>query len=318
MGGPFLDICRFSYDLYPDWVSRLKEDSGIDPEFLHSGSLGLAFDDDEKTLQEMEKKVTAQGFKSEWLSPAEARKKEPNLSPNIKAVWHLPHTRQVRPPRLTQALLKVVEKRGGVLRPEEEVLGFTREGNRVREVQTSRDRYEVESVVLAGGAWSKGLAERLGVSLPVRPVRGQVVLYRAQPGLLGHVLFSMAAYLVPRLDGRIYVGSTLEEAGFDKSVTTEAVASLTQGALGALPVLKDALVEATWSGLRPAPLDGLPYMGPVPGFENFWAATGHFTHGILLSAATGELMASLVAGQKPSQDLSAFALDRKLHPTAGI
>src|SRR6185369_11942708 len=128
--------------------------------------------------------------------------------------------------------------------------------------------------------------------------RGQVVLYRAQPGLLGHVLFSMAAYLVPRLDGRIYVGSTLEEAGFDKSVTTEAVASLTQGALGALPVLKDALVEATWSGLRPAPLDGLPYMGPVPGFENFWAATGHFTHGILLSAATGELMASLVAGQK--------------------
>jgi glycine oxidase len=318
-GGAFLNLCRLSYDLYPGWVKRLKDESGIDPEFLSSGSLGLVFNDSEEMMvREMEGKAAANGLQGEWLSPAEARRREPQLSDRLKSVWYLPQTRQVRPPRLTRALLKVLQDKGAVLREKEEVRGFSRQGNRIIGVETAQTQYEADEVLLAGGAWTKGLSEILGFSIPVRPVRGQVVLFQAEPGLLKHVLFSANAYLVPRLDGRIYVGSTLEEAGFDKSVTAEAVAGLTKGAISALPALERAKVESTWSGLRPGSMDGLPYLGRVPGFDNFWAATGHFTHGILLAAVTGRLMAQALTGKKPELDMDSFALDRQPPLMSGV
>jgi glycine oxidase len=139
---------------------------------------------------------------------------------------------------------------------------------------------------------------------------------------LSHILFSGLLknfiYLVPRSDGHLYVGSTLEEADFEKNTTPEGMEKLKKGACGLLPGLSQQWIEDTWSGLRPGSVDGWPYLGTLPGFENLWAATGHFTHGILLSAATGFLMAEALTGARPSLDLTPFALDRKPHPAAGI
>jgi glycine oxidase len=311
LGGDFLELSRFSYGLFPEWTERLKKDSGIDPEFHLCGSLGLVFNPEEEVvIREIESQTTPNGLKSEWLSPAEARRKEAHLPAQLRAAWYLPQTCQVRPPRLVQALLKVLEKGKAILREDQEVRGFITQGSRIIGVETSAAKYEAEQFVLAGGAWTGGLLDILGIALPMKPVRGQVVLFKAEPGLLRHVLFSSTAYLVPRLDGHIYVGSTLEEAGFDKSVTKEAISNLTQGAYRALPPLEKATVEATWAGLRPKALDDKPTLGLVPGLENLWIASGHYTHGILLSAATGILMAQALSGGATKLPLEPFRLDR--------
>ncbi len=320
VGGVFLDLCRLSYDLYPDWTSRLKKESGVDPEFLPSGSMGLAFSDgEEKAFREMEKKVFGGGWEGQWLSGAEVGRREPALSPEVRSAWILPQTRQVRPPRLNQALIRTLQGRGVELREGEEAEDLLYgEGKRVRGIRTSKGPLEADQVVLAGGAWTGAFSKKTGVSLPVRPVRGQVVLFQGEPGLFKSVLFSSNAYLVPRLDGRVYVGSTLEEAGFDKSVTQEAVSRLTQGAWQAVPALKKAKVEAVWAGLRPASPDGWPYLGTLPGFENLWVASGHFTHGILLSAVTGHLMAQALSGERTDIPLEPFRVGREPHPSGGI
>jgi len=311
-GGPFLDLCRFSYNLFPEWTERIKKESAVDPEFLLCGSLGLVFNGEEENIIKGIESVTSfNGLKSEWLAPQAALLKESHLSEKLKAAWYLPQTCQVRPPRLAQGLLKVLERGKAVLREGEEVRGFMKQGSRILGVETNAGKYEADQVLLAGGAWTGGLLDILGISLAVKPIRGQVVLFKSEPGLLRHVLFTSTAYLVPRLDGHIYVGSTLEEAGFDKSVTKEAVAALTRGAYRALPLLERAKVEMTWSGLRPKAADDKPYLGIVPATENLWVAAGHYTHGILLSAATGRLMAQAILGEKPERDLGPYALDRK-------
>ncbi len=210
---------------------------------------------------------------------------------------------------------KALGKGKAILREEEEVRGFIRQGSRIIGVETSSGKYEGEQVLLAGGAWTGGLLDILGISHPLKTDRGQVVLLKAETGFLRHVLFSSTAYLVPRLDGHVYVGSTLEEAGFDKSVTKEAIANLTRGAYRALPFLEKATVEATWAGLRPKALDDKPLLGLVPGLENLWVASGHYTHGILLSAATGHLMAQALSGEKTRLPLEPFPhVDRAAFP----
>jgi glycine oxidase len=312
MGGDFLRLCRLSYDLFPHWVERMKQDSGIDPEYLLCGSLGLVFNgEEENVIKHIESITSFNGLQSEWLTPKAAWQREGHLSDKLKAAWFLPQTCQIRSPRLAQALLKVLEKGKATLRENQEVRGFIRQGEKILGVKTSSGDLEADQVLVAGGAWTGGLLDILGISIPMKPIRGQVVLFKAEPGLLRHVLFSSSAYLVPRLDGRIYVGSTQEDAGFDKSTTKEGIEKLTQGAYRAIPALEKTKVEATWSGLRPKGVDDLPSLGKIPGVENLWIAAGHFTHGILLSAATGHLMAQALLGEKPDLDLSSFAPDRK-------
>ena len=323
VGGAFYSLCKKSYDLFPEWAARLKRESGVDPELLDSGSLDLAFNDEEEaSIRQLESNLKTFGLSGEWLNPSQAAQKEPGLSTLLKSVFHFRHTRQVRPPRLTRALLQVLQKAGAVLREVEPVEGWILQGRRVTGVKTAKGTVEGDAVVLASGAWSGLLAEKNGLRLDSKPFRGQVVMFRTQPKALKHILFTglqkAFTYLVPRLDGHIYVGSTLEDAGFEKTTTPEGMEKLKSGAVRVLPSLSQQLIEDTWAGLRPGSVDGWPYLGRVPGTEGLFVATGHFTHGILLSAVTGHLVSQLVSDQRPDLDLMPFALDREPHPVAGI
>lgn len=323
VGGAFFDLCRRSHSLFPEWVERLKKESGVDPELLDSGSLDVAFNDEEENaIRQMEASLGAFGLSGEWLTPAQALQKEPRLSPKAKSAFYLKETHQVRPPRLTRALIQVLQKGGALLREVEPVEDFLLKGNKFVGVRTTKGVIEGDGVVLASGAWSGLLAGKMDRPLPVKPFRGQVVMFRTKPGTLKHILFTgiqkAFTYLVPRRDGHIYVGSTLEDAGFDKSTSPEGMEKLKVGAAKILPSLSQQLIEDTWAGLRPGSVDGWPYLGAVPGLEGVWLATGHFTHGILLSPATGLLMSQAVMGERPAMDLSAFAPDREPHPVAGL
>ncbi|HVZ80084.1 MAG TPA: glycine oxidase ThiO [bacterium] len=323
VGGEFFSLCRSSYDLFPEWTARLKKESGTDPELIHSGSLDVAFNDaEEAALQKMENNLRAFHLQGERWSPAEVRKREPALSAEARSILFFAKTSQVRPPRLTRALVQSLQKGGAILREVEPVERFLTQGRKVTGVKTSQGILEGDSIVLAAGAWSGGLLREAGKDLVQKPFRGQVVMYRAQPGTLKHILFTGVekgfTYMVPRADGHIYVGSTLEDAGFEKTTTPEGLTKLKTGAHKLVPGLSQQWIEDTWAGLRPGSLDGWPYLGRVPGFDNLWAATGHFTHGLLFSAVTGRLMAQALSGERTDLDLSPYALDREPHPVAGL
>ncbi|HET9869309.1 MAG TPA: FAD-dependent oxidoreductase, partial [bacterium] len=319
VGGAYFDLCRLSFDLFPEWIERLRAEGGLDCEYLESGSLDLAYDDkDGEALAKLEKKMAAQGLAGRRLTGAQAREKEPALSPDVQSAFFLGSTRQVRPPRLTRALLAALQKQGAELRELERVKGFLVRGRAITGVETHRGLLEADAVVLATGAWTGLWGEKFKRVIPVKPVRGQVVLFQTPPGFLKHILFSPLAYLVPRRDGRLYVGSTLEEVGFDKSTTSSALERLKRGARRALPGLEDLLLEDSWAGLRPGSPDGWPFLGKFPEWEGLFIAAGHYTHGFLLSAATGRLLAQAILGETPEMDLGPFALGRRPHASVGL
>ncbi len=205
----------------------------------------------------------------------------------------LPDFAQVRNPWHLRALIAACEMVGVDLRPH---TPFRRE-------QLSPNR----PTLVASGAW----AAELLPPLPVRPVRGQIVLFRCERLPFNRILMHGKRYLVPRHDGRVLVGSTEEpDAGFVKANTSEGVEGLKQFAFELCPELRHAEVEKTWSGLRPGSADGLPYIGPVPGIQNVWAAVGHGRAGVQLSLGTAELVAHLIAGTPTALPAHAFQLDR--------
>ncbi len=323
VGGSLMELCKRSYDLFPEWTERLKKDSGVDPEYQNCGSYDVAFTEaEEMSIRRLENNLKTFSLTGQWYDPAKALALEPTLSPQVRSVFSFAQTGQVKPPRLSRALLKTLQKAKADLREFEQVEDFLLKGKQFLGVRTNKGIIDADGVVLATGAWSAALAEKLGVQLTAKPYRGQVVMYRGQPKALKHILFHSGplgiTYLVPRMDGHVYVGSTLEDVGFDKSTTPEGLEKLKKGAVQLVPGLSQQLVEETWAGLRPGSIDGWPYLGAVPGLDGVWMATGHYTHGILLSAVTGEVMAQLVTGERPSVHLHPFALDREPHPVSGL
>jgi glycine oxidase len=177
---------------------------------------------------------------------------------------------------------------------------------RLRGVSTASGAYDADTVLLAGGPWTNALARRLGATIPVRPVRGQMLSLDGPRTPLRHMVWGSNAYLVPREDGQTYVGATVEEAGFRKHTTRAAIASLHRGAGELIPGLRTATRRRAWAGLRPGSPDGMPIMGRLPGWQNVWVSTGHFRNGILLAPVSGLLVAKSIAADKPDPQLVTF------------
>jgi glycine oxidase len=301
----------------------LKRESGVDPEFVRSGSLDLAFNEEEEaSILSMEKSMGACGEKGAWLTPKEVLKLEPSLSPHLKSAFFVEGTSQIRPPRLGKALLESLQSKGTQLKDREPAEDFILRGNRITGVKTPKGTLEADQVVLTAGPWTGALCEKLQFSIPTQPIRGQAVLFKDDPGRVRRILFTGIGknfvYMVPRLDGHLFVGSTLENAGFEKAVTPEGEEKLERGARFLCPHLTPDRVEYRWSGLRTGSVDGWPYLGTLPGLENVWLATGHYTHGLLQSAITGRLMAQVLAGEKPDLSLEPFTPARQPHSKVGL
>lgn len=314
---PYEQLAAWSAELHPRWAEQLRAETGIDTGYRRSGGLYLAFSEAEAgTLHGLLESVWHPGrVEAAWLAPDDLARIEPALSPGITrrlaGAAYLPGEAQLRNPWHVRALVEACRRHAVGLHPQVPVEDIERTGDHVTAVVTSRGRTPVDRVVVAGGAWSGRLAQRLGASIFVRPVRGQMVLFHEPRPTLTRIVNVGTRYLVPRGDGRVLAGSTEEETGFEKGNTPEAVAELTDFARDLVPALREAPVEATWSGLRPASGDGLPYLGRVPGLKNAFVATGHFRAGLQLSPATAVVLAALVRGEWPQLDLSPFALDRR-------
>jgi glycine oxidase len=316
-------IAGLAYELHPQWSERLREETGIDNGYRRCGGLYLATDaQGEQELQWHGDYWRALEVSAERLSSAEVAQLEPALAPNGKsstirsALW-LREEAQLRNPRHLKALEAGCRQRGVRISADTTAEGFDVRGGRVHAVRTSNGLLSAETVCVAGGAWSGDLLVQLGVSAALRPIRGQMVLLACPRPPIERVVNVGRRYLVPRDDGRVLVGSTEEDAGFQKCTTAEGVAGLLRFALELAPTLSDAVVERTWAGLRPETPDGRPYIGRIPGLDNAFVATGHFRQGLLLSPATAVVLGQLMRGETPQVALDEFRADRNVGRSGG-
>jgi glycine oxidase len=308
---PTVDLRSWSAVLYPEWSAALAEETGIDNGYRRTGGVDVA-----RTSREDQELRTAagrwrvEGIVYERMAPRDFARVEPALSPELLSAYFLPDRAQIRNPRHLKALVSSAASRGVGLRPGVEVLGFDVDGGRVTAVRTAEGRLPCGVAVVAAGPWSAALLEGVGVRVPTPPVKGEIVLLRGERPLLRRVVEHGKNYLVPRDDGRILIGATEEDAGFDVEPTTIGRQTLLDEAIRLCPILAEAEVERTWAGLRPGSIDTRPYLGHAPGLSNLIVATGHKRSGLQLAPATAEVIADLALGRPPRIDLTPFRPDR--------
>jgi glycine oxidase len=300
-----------SLDRFPAVVAELREQSGIDARLARSGILRVACDDATAArLRARAERLAAQGV--EWLDAAAARARAPGLGPALRGALWSPREGHVDAELLTTAYARAAQALGARVACGTPAVSLVREGPRVRGVRTPAGEWSAPWVVLATGPWAAETAAAFGLRapLPVRPVRGQLAVLRPAGAPLGTIAWGDAAYLVPQGDGRVRVGATEEEAGFECRTTAAGVRGLLDAATALVPALGDAAFEGAEAGLRPGTPDGLPLLGPAPELDGLVLAVGHFRNGILLSPTTGILIADLVAGKPWPEGARAFRPDR--------
>lgn len=312
------DWAQLSRELNRQWAAALRQATGIDNELHTCGGTYLVSSDERLAeLTAIFEQWSRRGIEVESIDAGRLRELEPYLGESPQRLasrlggFHLPQEAQLRNPRHLKALVGGCESRGVRIVAPCAATSLEVDRGNLRRVITDRGRVECDQVVLAAGAWSEPIAGSLGIRLPVRPVRGQVILYEAErPAILRGNVHLDGYYAVPRRDGHILVGATVEEAGFNPSTTPEGIDSLARWGAFLTPRFEDIPVERTWAGLRPASPDGLPYIGRCPRVGNLWIATGHYRSGIQFAAATATVLADLVTGRPTPFDLHPFRLDR--------
>lgn len=302
-----------SIALFPDISAELRERTGIDNGYVRCGGLELRRSADALERQRIENLVReerGEGAHCDVLDVAQLHQLEPALSTELPGAVHFPDMAQVRNPRHLKALVAGCAALGVPLRPGCPAYALERAGERISAVVTPNGPFTADRILIAAGAWSDMLTQLVGWRTHIRPVRGQIAMLTPQPPVLRRILLAGDHYLVPRPDGRVLVGSTEEDVGFDTRTTAEAVQGLLGLALRLVPGLAGAPVERCWAGLRPGSPDGRPFLGPVPGWANLFVAAGHFRSGIMLSLGTALVMTELLLGRTPTVPLDAFRLDR--------
>jgi glycine oxidase len=275
-------LAHWSQDFYPQLGERLFAATGIDPQVHVTGLYWLDLDDQDDAV--------------------------PVLGSGFSRAIYMADVANVRNPRLVKSLKAALLAMPNVTLHEHcEVGGFIRDGECIVGVNSSAGEIRGDQVVLAAGAWSGELLKTLGLKLPVEPVKGQMILYKCAEDFLSSMVLAKGRYAIPRRDGHILVGSTLEREGFDKTPTDAALESLKASAVALIPELADAEVVGHWAGLRPGSPEGIPYIGEVPGFAGLWLNCGHYRNGLVLAPASCRLFVDVMLGREPVVDPLPYA-----------
>ncbi|PUB31283.1 glycine oxidase [Pseudomonas sp. GV105] len=297
-------LAHWSQDFYPQLAERLFADTGVDPEVHTTGLYWLDLEDEADALAW----AAREGRPLSKVDVSVAHDAVPVLGGGYSQAIYMANVANVRNPRLIKSLKAALLALPRVTIHEQcEVDGFVLDGDNVVGVNTPAGPVLGDQVVLAAGAWSGQLLDKLGLSLPVEPVKGQMILYKCASDFLSSMVLANGRYAIPRRDGHILIGSTLEHEGFDKTPTGSALESLKASAVELIPALADAEVVGHWAGLRPGSPEGIPYIGPVPGFNGLWLNCGHYRNGLVLAPASCQLFADLLLGHTPIIDPAPYA-----------
>lgn len=291
---PLQAMATASARMYPEFVHGLEDESGLKIDLRSEGTLFFPGADHDRALQQ-----------SHPL-PAPLEKLEPAFRTSHRLPLYL-QERCVDPRHLTAAAIAAARHRGVDFSSGDRVLAIEINNGKATGVRTNKTRFAASIVVNCAGAWAGQISPH---ALPTRPVKGQMLcVAMPRKNLVSHVVRTPDVYLIPRSDGRLLIGATQEEAGFDKQTVPETLQKLRKSALDLVPKLADARILEAWAGLRPGTPDKLPILGETatPGY---FVAAGHFRDGILLAPITARVMGQVIAGQKPEFDLKVFAADR--------
>ncbi|MGC9270873.1 glycine oxidase ThiO [Acidiphilium sp.] len=304
-------LSRESLGLWPAFAAEIEAASGCSVGLRREGTLVVALNrDDAAKLRHDLAFQRSQGIDLEWLTPGEAREREPYLAPQLAGAIFSPGDIQVDNRAVMAALRVAFQRAGGVLHEHATVERVATEGGCASGVVVAGEVHAADVVVLAAGAWSGGIDLPIARP-PVRPVKGQMLAVQMDPAapLLRHVVWAPKAYLVPRADGRLIVGATVEERGFDARMTAGGMYSLLDGAWRALPGIEELPLIETWAGFRPGSRDDAPILGPTA-LPGLMMATGHHRNGILLTPVTADALAATILDGAPDPRIAGFGIGR--------
>jgi glycine oxidase len=307
-GGILSPLCPWDYPdevtrltirsaaLFGAWAAALHEATGIDPEYEVSGML---------VLPPFDMQVARQWCAARSMPVQQVSATDYALPVQDNALC-LPQVAQVRNPRLMRALQKQVEMLGGRIIEQCEVREVLADKGYVAKLATSRGEFSAGNYIIAAGAWSRKVMGRYALHLDVRPMRGQMLLFKFDVPPVHHVVLQGEVYLIPRRDGHLLVGSTLEDAGFDRRTTDTARNMLQQRAQGLLPQLHNMSPVRHWAGLRPASPRNIPAIGRHPNLKNLYLNTGHFRYGVTMAPASAEILLNEITGKPQSFDVEPY------------
>ncbi|MCQ8128484.1 NAD(P)/FAD-dependent oxidoreductase [Methylomonas rivi] len=304
--GAISDLVVASLQSYPGLSRELLDTTGIDPEWTPCGMLICKNPDYDLAIQ--------------WCNTRHISYQDPPaaLLEHIdtlcdRPLW-LPGIAQARNPRLLKSLKAYLLQNGVRFIENTGITGVEIENRRLQTIHTFEQSFSPNQAIICAGAWSADFLNRwlpqASISLQIQPVRGQMLLFDAQPDTLKHMILDGDHYLIPRRDGKILAGSTVEQAGFTKITTAEAGEQLYNFAIGLMPELKKHPVCAHWAGLRPGTPKGIPYIGFHPDVDNLSVNAGHFRNGLVMGPASARLLADLILQRQPSLDPAPYALNR--------
>ena len=297
---------RASLQLYPEFVATVEEISGQSAGYRARGTLEALFSTDaQEKLSTIIALHHGLGLRAEPVRAEDAREMEPALSPDLEVAVFRPDEACVDNRALTKAVLTAAERSGVKTFAASNVQSITKNGGHCEGLLVDGEKVPSQWTVIAAGCCSAEI-EGAAQYAPVRPAKGQMIALRAKDLSIERVLWSDHVYLVPRNDGRILAGATVEYVGFEKKVTAGGVQKIITAGLQLAPALADAQIEETWAGLRPDPPDHLPIIGPTD-LDGLLIATGHFRSGILLAPITAQLIRDWITTQSVSQDWTRFS-----------
>ncbi|WP_434657076.1 cyanide-forming glycine dehydrogenase subunit HcnC [Pseudomonas sp. R3-56] len=309
----FFDFALQSNAMYPQLHRELIKRHGMDFKFEETGLKFVIYDDEDRSYAEhIVACIPHLADQVRWLDQAALREAEPSVSHEAQGALEFLCDHQVSPFRLADAYTEGARQNGVDLFFNTNVTEVLRNGSRVAGVKTAEaGTFTCRTLINAAGAWAADLSEQAtGVRIPVKPVKGQILLTERMPKILRGCLTTSDCYIAQKDNGEILIGSTTEDKGFDVTTTYPEIEGLVQGAVRCIPQLADINLKRTWAGLRPGSPDELPILGPMRGVEGYLNACGHFRTGILTSAITGVLLDKLVNDEPLPLDITPFLADR--------
>jgi glycine oxidase len=305
-----LPLTLASQDLWRGFAAELEAEGGQNVDYRDQGTMIVALSRDEvDRLRFRHDLQQRHGLESIWLSGSAAREREPGLRPNVVGAVFSPQDHQVDARLVTSALKTAFAKAGGRLFEDARVLSLERHGGRVTGLSTETGTFAADTVVLAAGAWSPELLP--GFQLPVRPLKGQSMALRMDPRMpaLTHIVWTEQIHMAPKGDGRLIVGATVEDRGFDTANTAGGLFALLEAARQALPAMEELAIDEIWTGFRPTSMDDAPIFGEI-GIDGLIVATGHHRNGILLAPVTARAISSLIVDGRMEGPEAAFTYQR--------
>jgi glycine oxidase len=311
--GPLQELCRQSALIYRDWIDELYAGGAEDVGYRQTGLLTVCLDAAEADLVRSLLAVEAfPGRRAEWLDARQLREREPGLCDRVLGAAWYPDDAHVEPAKLVRQSARAAALLGVEIGENEPVVQLKCDGERITAVTTSQATYHPGMVVVTAGAWTGALAEQLGLHLPTRPVKGQMLLADCDVSPVRTPLHAGNALLIPWPDGRLAIGVTVEEVGFDERVRLDSLRQILNRVIELVPAVGQLSLSHAWAGLRPATPDDWPYMGRVVPFDNVWISAGHFRKGTLLAPICARLLASSIRDGRVVEELEPFQPTRQL------